>query len=82
MAQIAGMPVAWRASKQPIITLSVAEAELYEGCAAVQLGLGVAALLSELQLNPVMHLSLSGGVLRCVLKAERVAHCTPQPLEL
>ena len=61
MAQIAGMPVAWRASKQPIITLSVAEAELYEGCAAVQLGLGVAALLSELQLNPVMHLRIDNA---------------------
>ena len=56
MAQVAGMPVAWRASKQPVITLSVAEAELYEGCSAVQLGLGVMALLSELHFDPVMHL--------------------------
>ena len=29
MAQVAGMPVAWRAAKQPAITLSVAKAELY-----------------------------------------------------
>ena len=61
MAQIAGMPVAWRASKQPVITLSVAEAELYEGCSAVQLGLGVCALLSELELNPVMHLRIDNA---------------------
>ena len=56
MAQIAGMPVAWRASKQPIITLSVAEAELYEGVAAVQLGLGVSAMVSEFGPTPLMHL--------------------------
>ena len=55
------MPVAWRASKQPIITLSVAEAELYEGCSAVQLGLGVSALLSELMLEPVMHLRIDNA---------------------
>ena len=61
MAQICGMPVAWRASKQPIITLSVAEAELYEGCSAVQLGLGVSALLSELMLEPVMHLRIDNA---------------------
>ena len=56
MARIAGMPVAWRASKQPIITLSVAEAELYEGVAAVQLGLGVSAMVSEFGPTPLMHL--------------------------
>ncbi|CAE7776959.1 RE1, partial [Symbiodinium sp. CCMP2592] len=61
MAQIAGMPVAWRASKQPIITLSVAEAELYEGCSAVQLGLGVCALLTELSWDPVMHLRIDNA---------------------
>ena len=31
------MIVTWRASKQPVITLSVAEAELYEGVSAVQM---------------------------------------------
>ena len=61
MAQIYGMPVAWRASKQPVITLSVAEAELYEGCSAVQLGLGISALLSELDLYPVMHLRIDNA---------------------
>ncbi|CAE7274859.1 RE1 [Symbiodinium sp. CCMP2592] len=61
MAQVCGMPVSWRASKQPIITLSVAEAELYEGCAAVQLGLGVSALLSELSWDPVMHLRIDNA---------------------
>ena len=61
MAQIHGMPVAWRASKQPVITLSVAEAELYEGCSAVQLGLGIEALLSELGLYPVMHLRIDNA---------------------
>ena len=61
MAQICGMPVAWRASKQPIITLSVAEAELHEGCSAVQLGLGVGALLSELMWDPVMHLRIDNA---------------------
>ena len=61
MAQVGGMPVAWRASKQPIITLSVAEAELYEGVAAVQLGLGVAAMVTELCANPVMHLRIDNS---------------------
>ena len=61
MAQVFGMPVAWRASKQPVITLSVAEAELYEGCSAVQLGLGVQALLVELEFNPVMHLRIDNA---------------------
>ena len=61
MAQIGGMPVAWRASKQPVITLSVAEAELYEGVSAVQLGLGVAAMLSEIGANPVMHLRIDNA---------------------
>ncbi|CAE7224366.1 RE1, partial [Symbiodinium microadriaticum] len=58
MAQLAGMPVAWRASKQPVITLSVAEAELYEGVAAVQLGLGVETMLRELGETPVMVLKI------------------------
>ena len=64
MAQIYGMPVAWRASKQPVITLSVAEAELYEGCSAVQLGLGIDALLFELGLFPVMHLRIDNEAAR------------------
>ncbi|CAE7749536.1 RE1, partial [Symbiodinium sp. CCMP2456] len=58
MAQLAGMPIAWRASKQPVITLSVAEAELYEGVSAVQLGLGVEAMLRELGEDPVMVLKI------------------------
>ena len=61
MAQVGGMPVSWRASRQPIITLSVAEAELYEGVAAVQLGLGVAAMITELCKNPVMHLRIDNS---------------------
>ena len=61
MAQVGGMPVSWRASRQPIITLSVAEAELYEGVAAVQLGLGVAAMVTELCENPVMHLRIDNS---------------------
>ena len=61
MAQVGGMPVSWRASRQPIITLSVAEAELYEGVAAVQLGLGVAAMITELCANPVMHLRIDNA---------------------
>ncbi|OLQ12722.1 Copia protein [Symbiodinium microadriaticum] len=61
MAQIGGMPVAWRASKQPVITLSVAEAELYEGVAAVQLGLGVGAMMSEVAVYPVMHLRIDNA---------------------
>eukprot|EP00439_Symbiodinium_sp_Y106_P082589 s1232_g22.t1 len=40
---------------------SVGEAELYEGCSAVQLGLGVSALLSELLLDPVMHLRIDNA---------------------
>ena len=52
------MAVSWRASKQPVITLSVAEAELYEGVSAVQLGLGVGAMLKELGLCPVLHLKI------------------------
>ena len=58
MAQLAGMPVAWRASKQPVITLSVAEAELYEGVSAVQLGLGIEAMLREMGEAPVMVLKI------------------------
>ena len=61
MAQIYRMPVAWRAPKQPVITLSVAEAELYEGCSAVQSGLGIDALHSELSLYPVMHLRIDNA---------------------
>eukprot|EP00439_Symbiodinium_sp_Y106_P019156 s3996_g2.t1 len=61
MAQVAGMPVSWRASRQPVITLSVAEAELYEGVAAVQLGLGVAAVVSEISSCPVMHLRIDNA---------------------
>ncbi|CAE7215197.1 GIP, partial [Symbiodinium necroappetens] len=61
MAQIGGMLVAWRASKQPVITLSVAEAELYEGVAAVQLGLGVGAMMSEVAVYPVMHLRIDNA---------------------
>ena len=61
MAQVGGMPVAWRASKQPVITLSVAEAELYEGVAAVQLGLGVGAMISEVAACPVMHLRIDNA---------------------
>ena len=52
------MPVAWRASKQPVIALSVAEAELYEDVAAVQLGLGVETMLRELGEAPVMVLKI------------------------
>ena len=58
LAQVAGAPVAWRASKQPVITLSVAEAELYEGISAVQLGLGFEAMLRELGEEPVMVLKI------------------------
>ena len=58
LAQVAGAPVAWRASKQPVITLSVAEAELYEGVSAVQLGLGFEAMLRELGEEPVMVLKI------------------------
>ncbi|CAE7242425.1 RE1 [Symbiodinium sp. CCMP2592] len=58
LAQVAGTPVAWRASKQPVITLSVAEAELYEGISAVQLGLGFEAMLHELGEAPVMVLKI------------------------
>ncbi|CAE7221013.1 RE1 [Symbiodinium sp. CCMP2456] len=58
MAQLGGMTIAWRASKQPIISLSVAEAELYEGVSAVQLGLEIEALLKELQEEPVMVLRI------------------------
>ena len=61
MAQVAGMPVAWRAAKQPVITLSVAEAELYEGISAVQLGLGINAMLSELESCTVMHLRIDNA---------------------
>ena len=61
MAQISEMPVARRASKQPVLTLSVVEAELYEGCSAVQWGLGVSTLLSELDLHPVMHLRIDNA---------------------
>ncbi|CAE7421178.1 RE1 [Symbiodinium sp. CCMP2592] len=61
MAQVAGMPVAWRSAKQPVITLSVAEAELYEGISAVQLGLGVGAMLSELEECGVMHLRIDNA---------------------
>ncbi|CAE7888738.1 RE1 [Symbiodinium microadriaticum] len=61
MAQVCGMPVCWRASKQPVITLSVAEAELYEAVSAVQLGLGVASLLYELGQRPVMHLKIDNS---------------------
>ena len=61
MAQVGGMPVSWRASKQPIITLSVAEAELYEGVAAVQLGLGVSAMVTEIDEWPVMHLRIDNA---------------------
>ena len=60
MAQVGGMP-AWRASKQPVITLSVAEAELYEGVAAVQLGLGVSAMITEIIEWPVMHLRIDNA---------------------
>ena len=61
MAQVAGMPVCWRASKQPIITLSVAEAELYEAVSSVQLGLGVLAMLNELGDKPVMRLKIDNA---------------------
>ncbi|CAE7450198.1 RE1 [Symbiodinium sp. CCMP2592] len=61
MAQVAGMPVAWRSAKQPVITLSVAEAELYEGISAVQLGLGISAILSELEPCTVMHLRIDNA---------------------
>ncbi|CAE7447103.1 RE1, partial [Symbiodinium sp. CCMP2456] len=61
MAQLAGMPICWRASKQPIITLSVAEAELYEAVSSVQLGLGVEAMLNELGEKPVMHLKIDNA---------------------
>ena len=61
MAQVAGMPVCWRASKQPIITLSVAEAELYEAVSSVQLGLGVLAMLNELGEKPVMRLKIDNA---------------------
>ncbi|CAE7295290.1 GIP, partial [Symbiodinium necroappetens] len=64
MAQVAGMPVCWRASKQPIITLSVAEAELYEAVSSVQLGLGVLAMLNELGDKPVMRLKIDNAAAR------------------
>ncbi|CAE7382697.1 GIP [Symbiodinium sp. CCMP2592] len=58
LVQLAGMVVTWRASKQPVITLSVAEAELYEGVSAVQMGMGVKAMLGELGYDPVLHLRI------------------------
>ncbi|CAE7445196.1 GIP [Symbiodinium sp. CCMP2456] len=61
MAQLHGMPICWKASKQPIVTLSVAEAELYEAVSAVQLGLGVGAMLSELGEKPVIHLKIDNA---------------------
>ena len=36
----------------------MAEAELYEGVSAVQLGLGVGAMLKELGMAPVLHLKI------------------------
>ena len=58
LVQLGGMVVSWRASKQPVITLSVAEAELYEGVSAVQMGMGVKAMLSELSHDPVLYLCI------------------------
>ena len=58
LVQLAGMIVTWRASKQPVITLSVAEAELYEGVSAIQMAMGVKAMLGELSFNPVIYLRI------------------------
>ncbi|CAE7184982.1 TY5A, partial [Symbiodinium microadriaticum] len=61
MAQVAGMPVCWKAAKQPIVTLSDAEAELYEAVSSVQLVLGVEAMLNESGERPVIHLKIDNA---------------------
>ena len=46
---IHGCPTHWKMQKQPVITLSAAEAELYEAVSAVQQGQGAMVLLEEVE---------------------------------
>ncbi|CAE7327876.1 RE1 [Symbiodinium sp. CCMP2592] len=84
LVQLSGMIVTWRASKQPVITLSVAEAELYEGVSAVQMAMGVTAMLGELGYDPVIYLRIDNmaakGFLRQETNANRlvIEHCPGQ----
>ena len=48
-AALYGGFVAWRMTRQPLITLSVAEAELYELVAAHQLALGIQTWMEEIE---------------------------------
>ncbi|CAE7345993.1 GIP [Symbiodinium necroappetens] len=64
MAQVAGMPVCWKAAKQPIATLSDAEAEMYKAVSSVQLGLDVEAMLNESGERPVIRLKIDNAAVQ------------------